>query len=737
MNKVLKYIILSLVIVPLIVDRSVFFPFITGKSVFLRGIITLAFLLIVIGIFVNREFSKILAKKLSLILKNKIFWSIIVFAIIVVIGAFFSSPNFHAMFGDIERAEGMVGLLYYFSIGVLMMLFFEEEDWHWFMKLSLIVSAILFINALSEHFKGIGRPSSFLGNPIYLAVIFLYAIFASFWIIIKENISKIWRIFALVMLPVSVFGIFITKTRGVIAGIFVAFVIMAIYLFFKKDTVLFGGWSANVIAVVILITIILVVGFFVATKNNSFWQKIPGFDRLSKFTLHDTTLITRLISLKISWKAIHLSNEGVKKFLIGWGAENFNVAYNKYYNPIFYRYERSWFDRAHNKLMDVMVMHGLFGLLTYLTLWVFIWKESFRKRKNMYESLALIFFSVAYFVQNLFVFDAIATYVFFFAFVGFVGWLEMNGGREMIKAHRNEESHLDLKRKESGEVNLAWVIGIGVLAVWFLLSFVWFTMVPYYQMRGYLALIKSGSIQRVLGGIDGVLNPYTIAQENIRENLLLVAKQNFKVNMTKPLQELQDKAIDAMNGLIEHEPYEPRYFIQLAQFYVFIGDKINSTKPGYGNIWHNKAISLLNKALKLSPKRLEINYMLAYEYAKLGDKNKAENIFNKLVNFDKENGDTYYYYGMMETSFVNGDYAKAYDLFAKANASKYIKKSLKDQYAKLAYETMLQHFIETKDKKRLLGVAKKLLNINGTDKTKLQEIIKYASVEDWDKINIK
>ena len=158
---------------------------------------------------------------------------------------------------------------------------------------------------------------------------------------------------------------------------------------------IFGRWDLKKVSASLLIIMVLFSGIFLFTKNLEFWKNIPGFDRLSEFNLQDRTLQTRLLTFSFGWKATHIGEEGVRKFLIGWGPENFNIAYNKYYDPEFYKYEMSWFDRAHNKLMDVLVMNGILGLGIYLALWFFVWKESFRKRGDIYESMALIFFSVA------------------------------------------------------------------------------------------------------------------------------------------------------------------------------------------------------------------------------------------------------------------------------------------------------------------------------------------------------
>jgi O-antigen ligase len=72
------------------------------------------------------------------------------------------------------------------------------------------------------------------------------------------------------------------------------------------------------------------------------------------------------LSIKTSFNAITPKSEGWKRTLFGWGSENYQFAWAKYYNPEVYRYESAAFDRAHDKYLDIIVMYGVIGLLSYL-----------------------------------------------------------------------------------------------------------------------------------------------------------------------------------------------------------------------------------------------------------------------------------------------------------------------------------------------------------------------------------
>ena len=74
----------------------------------------------------------------------------------------------------------------------------------------------------------------------------------------------------------------------------------------------------------------------------------------------------------------------------------------------FGQYE-TWFDRAHNTVLDVMSMTGVFGLIGFLAIYLAIFYSSWRAYKKGWIDLpiaAMLFaLPIAYFVQNLFVFD--------------------------------------------------------------------------------------------------------------------------------------------------------------------------------------------------------------------------------------------------------------------------------------------------------------------------------------------
>ncbi len=101
----------------------------------------------------------------------------------------------------------------------------------------------------------------------------------------------------------------------------------------------------------------------------------------------------------------------------------FYYVFDKNYNPENYKLMNERFDRSHNKFIDVLVMNGIIGLLSYLLFFSAIFWIVFRKIKNSenyFEKLSwitIISLFVSYIVHIFFVFETPGNSVLFFFLV--------------------------------------------------------------------------------------------------------------------------------------------------------------------------------------------------------------------------------------------------------------------------------------------------------------------------------
>jgi O-antigen ligase len=128
----------------------------------------------------------------------------------------------------------------------------------------------------------------------------------------------------------------------------------------------------------------------------------------------DISTESRFVLWNMAWQAF------LEHPFLGWGLENFQLVSLKYYDPCLGSPlcgSEMWFDRAHNKVLDLLVEVGFVGLLSYLSVF-FLSVYSLWKKKGL-EIVVVGSVLAAYFVQNLTILDTstiMMTWVFFLAF---------------------------------------------------------------------------------------------------------------------------------------------------------------------------------------------------------------------------------------------------------------------------------------------------------------------------------
>ncbi|KKS81408.1 MAG: Tetratricopeptide TPR_2 repeat protein [Candidatus Wolfebacteria bacterium GW2011_GWC1_43_10] len=738
MKAVTRFSLLALAFVPLIIDASVFFPYITGKVMLVRLMVLLASTLFFLGFVFRQSFRKDIYRKLTILFKNPLFLSAVLFFLIYFLGTIFAVDQFRAFFGDVERGEGFLGMASFFGFFLFSLLVFEKKDWLTFFKISLLVGLVLFVNESYQWLVlGQDRPSSYTGNPIYLATYFLFVILAAIFVVsesvlIKNTFSRLWRILAWAIIPLSILGIFVTETRGVIVGLVVSVLLLLLYFIWKgKEICIWKGLSLRKLGIGLLILSVVFGCFFYLTKSSSFWQNVPGLDRLAQMNFNDATLQTRLISLGVSWNAIKPTNEGWLRFLVGWGPENFSIAYNKYYNPRYYEYESSWFDRAHNKPMDVLVMNGVLGLLVYLAIWIsFFWLVVKDKRLNIRDS-ALLFFGVSYFVQNLFVFDSISTYIpFFFALAVLIfstrGESSFDG--DSFQKSQSEEVSSPIPNLHSLR-KIVYYLLFGAVTVFFLISFV-LTSLSYFQMRNYLTAIQSRDADQLLTVFKKSLTPYSYAQENIRTHFA-VYMQNYNGQGEKANQLILE-SLAAMEDLVTYEKYNPRHFIVLGQSYLAFGRSQSSLEVV------KKSEFYLAKAFELAPRRQDIRYSLSYILISQGRAEEAVNLLKETVALDPQVANSHFYLGIMLMDWGEAHWSEALKHLETALTLPGLSGDGKNPVLlKSTYSKLYDYFYKIRDTESFVTAGRRLAQIEPEKKGLLEDSVISALKGEWRKIDVE
>ncbi len=636
----IRILLIATAIVPFVYTPSLLFPFVFSKAILFRILVEISLILVfiraVVAWYEGREV------KFFLPIRNPLFLATTFFFVVSAgVSALFADNVYRALWGDIERIEGLFGLLHYVVFFLLIVSIFRKKDWMKFFGISLAVGFFISLYAWMQYF-GIGiisaslgktsQPGSFLGNPAYLAeyAILLVGFATILLSVARGNLRRF--LWALILFEIAT--IFITQIRGALLGVAAGIVVLLVLI------ALFGArrrtiWklSQRVLAVLLLALMFGSATLFWTTRTADVWQNVPGIRRFAKAEIGaSSSVVTRLIALGVSWDAFK------ERPIIGWGPENYNIAYNKHYNPAYAYYAEDWFDRAHNKVAEVAVTQGAVGLASYLAIFGFLFAALYRLRREDFFMPALLgSVVVAYFIQNLFLFDTITSYVPLFAILGYVIVRENKGMVEFC-----------IGMKHFFARSIASLAAFG--AVTFLLIAVYvYNLLPAYQTRVYINAMRTKVGEKIFAAADSFLTPYTYAQSTIRAQFSDVLYDNGLFRDTK-FQQLTDKAITSLEEFVEREPYEPRDYIRLIEVYSDYAKRDTS--------YFEQAEQHALRAVELTPKRQGVLYHLAFVYAGEGRYDEAFEVAQHAVDIDSRVYKSQYQLGIIYSLYADSSEVK-------------------------------------------------------------------------------
>jgi len=647
-NKILKVSIKSLLfltaLTPLIISRSTAFPYIFGKIVFFRGIVEIVLILSLIYFFGNyKKVSENIRSLFKDFFKNPLFIFTVLFIISLAISTIFAADSYRSFWGTIDRGEGLFGMLHYFVIFLLSLLVFTKKDWLNFFKIYLVGGLILVFYAFLQYFKIYNfplalnfidpRPGSFVGNSAFLAahLIFIIIFAAIVYFSNKEKqpktnlvVHKFWHYFSLLMVVLSLATIFVTATRGAILGLGVGFIFLLFYFSLKREGRL------RQLSIGLLVFMVIFGGFFWTTRHEPLWQKIPGLNRLADTALtsiSDPSTQTRIITWNLSWKAF------LEKPLVGWGPDNYLVAYEKYYDPNYSLYGETWLDRAHNKIFDLLVMEGGLGLLVYLGVFAGAFYLLFRKKgddippEQNFIRLFVAAGLIAYFVQNLFLFDQINSDLTFFTLLGFIIFLTSKPKAPELISNPQVGGE---KEAFSFPAKKPMVILIPFIAV--AIGFLGYTVyadnyIPFVQSQAFQkSAIFGNNVDYSVKELKKAMYPYNFAQYNIRsagvdENYMDLLFYNASYMGDSKYLPIADLLIQGMDELYKKEPYDVRIATREVEM---LNAKAKYISEKDAAPLYVVAEQLMRDAVKRAPNRQEVYYHLAFNLA--GQKRYDESI---------------------------------------------------------------------------------------------------------------
>ncbi|MBP9819219.1 O-antigen ligase family protein [Candidatus Woesebacteria bacterium] len=463
MKKLAIWALILCALVPLIAAPNLITYSVGGKITLIRGLAFLSIALITLAVLFGKQVEqrRAIIHKIATTIKNPLFIAVGLNIIFLALSTLFAHDSTVALSGEPFRMEGFITIFAFATMCLGMLAAFGKKEWNRYFLLTWIVSIVIVGVEMKQIAQGIGRPDSLLGNPLFLATYYIFSLFVSGLLFIKgrKEGKPLFTYGAILAAILFVIGIFFTNTRGTVfalgIGFFASLIALTMHgknillgnVFGGKTTTPFGKKTLRFLAGSLLGLVVVFTGVFIGTRKADFWQSIPGFDRLATTSINEGTAASRIKFTQVSLAGFFKDSD-IKTYLVGWGWDNYVYFFQDNYDPQIYRYEENLADRAHNKLVDVLVMSGFLGLLTYLAIWFFLFKYSFKILKEKLSlGVLLLFFLVTYFVNNLFAFDTGVTYLALYSIIAFVIFTHLETGNrfESSNSHKTNTNHENSK----------------------------------------------------------------------------------------------------------------------------------------------------------------------------------------------------------------------------------------------------------------------------------------------------
>ncbi|HTK33045.1 MAG TPA: O-antigen ligase family protein [Candidatus Paceibacterota bacterium] len=694
---------------PLIVENSFFFPFITGKAFYFRILVELAFAAWVVLACIDAKYRP---------KWNALTLVVSVFAIVTLAADLLGVNPLRSLWSNFERMEGWIviahlWMFYMVTAHTLGVVDSGKRLWRNWMNVSLVASFLVACYGIAQlvgwadiH-QGSSRIDASLGNAAYMAVYMLISAgFAVFLFLESKTrrvavvarqandsasriVSDIIKAFDLSLLEwlyaaaavLFSFLLIETATRGTVFGL-MGGVMLALFLYailaakeYKKSRMFAAG---------IIVLIIAISGALWLARDTVFVQKSPVLSRLTSITLSEIQTQGRAYIWPMAIKG------SLERPVLGWGQENFNYIFNANYNPAMYSQEQ-WFDRAHSVYLDWLVASGYVGLLAYLALYVFFLLAVWKSNLTIAEKSALTGLLAGYAIHNIFVFDNLASYVSFFALLGFAGSLKASTAVVSAKPPREISSDV-VEYVVAPVAIIVLIFGVYMLNVR-----------PIQENTRLIAALRgcSGSTLPDVALFQSALDVGSyVGKQEVREQIFSCAANVINAQqIPNPTKEaFFELAMTALTDQIAASPLDARIYTLGGSFLEQVGT-------------FAQAATFLEKAHELSPAKQTIDFALGTAYVNLGQYDKAVVLLKQAYESAPSNQEAKTAY--LTTLIVAGREVEAKQLFG-------------DEPSLFGTEQVAQAYVIAKQYDKAIAIYKNLI---GTSTDQLSYQFRLAQVQ--------
>ncbi len=440
--------VMAVLLVPLVVTTTTYFPYVVGKAIYARVVIEITFALWLILVLYFSDY------------RPSRSWILIAFGVWLLVSliAGLTGVSFTRSFwSTYERMQGIFDLAHWFAFVLIAGSVFRSlKDWQVPFTVNLAIGAVVSALGVGHHFDVFNmdilgssqRIESTLGNATYVGAYTMVNAMIGLGLFIHSfekpeiepsaevrrrtatrrrrrmaeegssslDSTRLLRIFWLAAVAINLWALWLTGTRGAIVGMGAGAIVFGVaYVFWGRMK--YVRWAALGVIVAALLAVGLVVVMKTTSALDPLTDSSTTLRRLASIGLDDSSSRGRLVAVQAGIEAFQ------DRPILGWGPENFLIAWGRYFDVDSGIRER--FDQAHSKVFEELTTKGVVGLTTYLLIWLAmasVLLTAFRRRSGLYQVFVAVMgaTAAAYFVQNMFLFDTTTTTLLFALLVAYL-----------------------------------------------------------------------------------------------------------------------------------------------------------------------------------------------------------------------------------------------------------------------------------------------------------------------------
>jgi O-antigen ligase len=524
---------------------------------------------------------------------------------------------YRSLWDSNERMLGLFTLLHFGAFyAVVTSVVRDRESWNRLLTILLVASAGVMWVAILQRF-GLGilesrgpRSDSTLGHPGYVGGLGAFMVPLALLIAVRES-SSARRWLAATCAALGIAGIIVSESRSAMIALCVGLATLAVCYGISLPR----GTRPRRAIFVALLGIAVTGGVGLVLRDRIALEDVPGLRRFAGLSVAEGTARTRILAWNVALKAAR------ERPLLGWGPGNYYYAFDRFHPPEMLEHglEETWFDNAHNTLLNALAVQGAPGFALQLALFAtpcfLLWRGFRQGRIDRYLACVGTSLLVTHLVGNLFSFENVTSYLCLFLLLAFLN-VELATERESVAARSKPLSPILAAAAAAAVLLAIWLANVETAIA---SRAAHRAVIAANEGRPAIALVAfEQSAARLSPHVDGVRNL-------VAETILDRFDAYVAAGRSEEAVQLAARMYAELERNAKLHPLDVRVHIRRGNLAL----KLATSDGGRARLEHME--SELQDALGRAPRRQEIRFVLSSIKAGLGKPREAIELLRESI----------------------------------------------------------------------------------------------------------